>query len=79
MATINVRGLCPGGNHLLLTVTTSRGSRDINVAMADLRAALDETDVEKLVIWQLASIIRENPGRTLPQLRNIVESATFRE
>jgi len=79
MATIDVIGLCAGGGHIIMDVTTVNGTKRVTAEMNELRAAIKSETKESIIMAQLAGLVRANPGATQVQLRNIVEAYTFLE
>jgi hypothetical protein len=79
MATVNVLGVCPGGNHIRLRITLSGGQQFTReVERGELRNAPGMT-VQECIHEGIVNAVKDANPTTLNQLRSALEGKIFPE
>ncbi len=73
---IKINVICAGGNHIHLTATTPKGSKDFEFTKQDFQIEPDEFDEALLIL--LRSFVKESGLTNWSQIKTAIEAKTFK-
>lgn len=79
MATVNSVNVCPGGEHIVVRIMTSRGMRELHLTWSEIAAAKDEDEIMQTLRQNIRTRLRIDGVSSGVDVASRLVGVVFRE